>query len=97
MYRRNKKYIAKTKFGVRFNKIGDVLPIEIIETDEESKTSLYWKTFQSRDESYWTPENAAKTLANFRLIKKRKIVYDKPILVIYNPNSGQKKNFVPMI
>lgn len=36
-------------------------------------------------------------MANFRLIKRRKIVYDKPVLVIYNPVSGKKKNFIPMI
>jgi hypothetical protein len=78
--------------------VGDVLPIELVETDEESKTSINWKVLSElRDESHWTPERAAKTLANFRLIKKRKIVYDKPVLVIYNPNSGKKKNFVPII
>jgi diacylglycerol kinase family enzyme len=24
-------------------------------------------------------------------------VYDKPILIIYNPHSGKKKNYVPLI
>lgn len=82
----------------KFDKVGDVLPIELVEHDEESKSSVNWKVLGDiREESNWTPENAAKTLANFRLIKRRKIVYDKPVLVIYNPNSGKKKNFIPMI
>jgi len=36
-------------------------------------------------------------LKHFRLIKRRKIKFDNPVLIIYNPNSGTKKDFIPKI
>jgi diacylglycerol kinase family enzyme len=36
-------------------------------------------------------------LSNFELVKTRKITYDLPILIIYNPVSGKKTNLVPLI
>ena len=31
------------------------------------------------------------------MIKRKKLSYDKPVLVIYNPNSGKKNNLVPTL
>jgi hypothetical protein len=31
------------------------------------------------------------------MVKTRKITYDLPILIIYNPVSGKKTNLVPLI
>ena len=36
-------------------------------------------------------------LSKFELVPIRKIVYDKPILIIYNPSSGRHHNLVPLI
>ncbi len=36
-------------------------------------------------------------LSKFELVKTRKITYDKPILIIYNPRSGTHANLVPLI
>jgi hypothetical protein len=36
-------------------------------------------------------------LSKFEPIKIRKITYDLPILIIYNPNSGKKSNLIPSI
>jgi diacylglycerol kinase family enzyme len=42
-----------------------------------------------------TPEDKAKVLENSESIKIRKIKFDKPIAIIYNPNSGKKVNLMP--
>lgn len=36
-------------------------------------------------------------MSNFEMVKTRKITYDLPILIIYNPVSGKKTNLVPLI
>lgn len=74
----------------RFDKVGDVLPIEPITLDPVFQDL---KTMANR----WSENHSVSTLRNFQLIKRRKLRYDKPMLVIYNPNSGKKTNFVPKI
>lgn len=44
-----------------------------------------------------TAEEKRNLLSKFELIKTRKISYDKPILIIYNPASGRHLNLVPLI
>jgi diacylglycerol kinase (ATP) len=36
-------------------------------------------------------------LSKFEVVKTRKITYDLPILIIYNPISGKQANLVPLI
>lgn len=36
-------------------------------------------------------------LSKFELVATRRIVYDLPILIIYNPNSGKKANLYNLI
>ena len=42
-------------------------------------------------------EQRDEFLRKFKLIKSRTVQYDKPIAIIYNPNSGKKTNLVPII
>lgn len=41
--------------------------------------------------------NSYENLEKFESIKGRKITYDKPLCIIYNPNSGKKTNLIPRI
>lgn len=47
----------------------------------------------------FTDENKREFLSKFKLIKSRKLTYDerKPIVIVYNPNSGKKLNLLPLI
>lgn len=86
---------ASKQTAARFDKVGDVLPIEIDHDGDEESKGTSFKDLSAG--SHWTSENAVRILKKARLIKKRKISYDKPILIVYNPNSGKKKNYVPII
>lgn len=82
-----------------FSNLGDVLPIELKEVDEENKDGLIdldcFKDINTP--SVWSEETIKKALGRFKLIKRKKISYDKPILIIYNPHSGKKIDLVPLI
>lgn len=73
-----------------------MLPVELVEADEENKGEDMWAKMDLEN-NLWSREGEAKGLKQIRLIKKKKIVYEKPLLVIYNPHSGKKKDFVPKI
>jgi hypothetical protein len=68
-----------------FHKLGDVLPITPIEPLEETKFD------------YTEAANKEELLSKFRLINKRTLDYNKPLLIIYNPNSGKKTDLRPRI
>jgi hypothetical protein len=44
-----------------------------------------------------TDEEKKDLLSKFELIQTRRITYDKPILIIYNPSSGRHTNLIPLI
>jgi hypothetical protein len=44
---------------------------------------------------YATQEQKDLVLENTESIRIRKLKYEKPIAIIYNPNSGKKVNLVP--
>jgi diacylglycerol kinase family enzyme len=69
-----------------FGKVGDVLPVELL-ADEESKGPSFDNIKAGND---WSK-------VNLKLIQRKKISFEKPVVVIYNPVSGKKKDFVPMI
>jgi diacylglycerol kinase family enzyme len=76
-----------------------VLPIEPVDFDEESKDdNNSMSCFHDiSGPPVWTQEGKKQALKRFQLIKRKKICYGKPVLVIYNPNSGKKINLVPTI
>ena len=58
-----------------------VMPIQLkADADQEFFNELDWQ--------YITEEEKAHTLKQIESIKVRKLEYDKPICLIYNPNSG---------
>ena len=46
---------------------------------------------------FFKNKDKALFLDQIELIEPRKIIYSKPIAIIYNPNSGKKRNLRPLI
>lgn len=69
---------------------------KLLPNDEESQPSKRESpVYDFR--SNLNDEEKKELLSKFDLIKTRKITYDKPILIIYNPRSGRQNNLVPII
>ena len=49
------------------------------------------------DLDFFKNKDKALFLDQIELIEPRKIIYSKPIAIIYNPNSGKKRNLKPLI
>lgn len=49
------------------------------------------------DFSKVSENNKAEFLSKFELVPTRKLTYDLPLLIIYNPNSGKKVNLFNLI
>ena len=68
----------------------DVLPIKLRpNADQKCLQNIDWKNL--------TPSEKQKVVQNFESIKARRVSYKKPIAIIYNPNSGKKRQIRPKI
>ena len=77
-----------------FASAADVLPIELI----DDKDLANFDDVCSLHKYEWHKDKLSDAEPpRYQLIKRCKLKFDKPILVIYNPNSGQKKNYIPLI
>lgn len=47
--------------------------------------------------NFSAPLTETDLVSNFELVQTRKIQFDLPILIIYNPNSGKKANLYNLI
>jgi chlorite dismutase len=59
------------------------------------RTQKEQKVFDFRGEQ--TVEKMAELYSKFELTRTRKLTYDKPICIIYNPHSGRMTNLIPTI
>ena len=75
-----------------FYDLPDISPI--VNNIEDKKST---KAMQGIDWDNVTPEQKQTVLDNTSSIKTRQVTFDKPIAVIFNPNSGKKVNLLPMV
>lgn len=78
-----------------FTDLPDILPIRLKSdaADEESKVEKGDINLSDAHKE----DKRDELLSKFEMIKTRKLVYEKPICIIYNPNSGKKADLVPLI
>ena len=85
--RLEKEYVDRKKKTLREFWDLPVISAVRIKTGEED----YFKHLD------WEQHDEKTILPKLESIKVRKILYDKPICIIYNPNSGSKTNVAPTI
>ena len=57
---------------------------------QETEAKYYKNEANSRE--YLYPNEIRNQAENLKMVEIRQMVYDKPILIIYNPISGKKRN-----
>lgn len=83
----------KQKILKDFKSVPDMMPI--VPKGDNLEESL--QALQNFDFETATEEQKKAFLSNFEALKYKKVAFTKPIIVIYNPNSGKKVDLVPII
>jgi hypothetical protein len=89
--KRKKEVVVGSDLAEEIKEASKLLPSNDEESQRGDKNSI--PDFKSSI----TDEEKKDLLSKFELIQTRKITYDKPILIIYNPSSGRHTNLIPLI
>ena len=72
--------------------------VSLVEPTDETRDKIEKaSTYDEPGTTYALDEEVKDLESNFKMIESRKLDFSKPVLIIYNPNSGKRRNFREVI